>query len=158
MSGQGDKFAAVRAALRVDSPLWYIQHIDLTCDGCECEPIEGQRCVRETPAMHKASQQSTETSDRLLPAAAAGCRRRRHSALNLLVSVLVLLGWQVQVRHVRGHRPMWGLHASPGGSSHQDVTRGGTAPCTTPRQSGVLVAAVCIDSACLFKHGLRGSC
>ena len=62
MSGQADKFAAVRASLRVESPLWYIQHIDLTCDGCECEPIEGQRYVRETPC--NAHSQPTEHRDK----------------------------------------------------------------------------------------------
>ena len=41
----GDRFTAVRAALRQDNPLWQIQHIDITCDGCEVEPIVGHRSV-----------------------------------------------------------------------------------------------------------------
>lgn len=39
-----DPFAAAREALRHDSPLWTIQHLDITCDGCETEPIVGHRC------------------------------------------------------------------------------------------------------------------
>ncbi|KAI7841867.1 hypothetical protein COHA_004396 [Chlorella ohadii] len=47
---QEDRFAAAREALRHDSPLWTIQHLDITCDGCETEPIVGHRykcCVCE---------------------------------------------------------------------------------------------------------------
>lgn len=39
-----DRFAAVRAALREDGRLWRIEHCDITCDGCEVEPIIGHRC------------------------------------------------------------------------------------------------------------------
>ena len=38
-----DRFAAVREALRKDSPFWHCEHIDITCDGCESEPIIGHR-------------------------------------------------------------------------------------------------------------------
>lgn len=46
-SGSGDRFAGVRAALRQDSPLWRIEHLDITCDGCEQEPIIGHRWVSD---------------------------------------------------------------------------------------------------------------
>lgn len=38
-----DKYAAVREALRRDDPLWEMEHCDITCDGCEREPIVGHR-------------------------------------------------------------------------------------------------------------------
>lgn len=45
MAGEAsDPFEAAREALRHDSPLWTIQHLDITCDGCEQEPIVGHRC------------------------------------------------------------------------------------------------------------------
>ncbi|KAL4429376.1 hypothetical protein ABPG77_005150 [Micractinium sp. CCAP 211/92] len=45
-----DKYATVREALRRDDPLWVVEHCDITCDGCEQEPITGHRfkcCVCE---------------------------------------------------------------------------------------------------------------
>lgn len=36
-------YAAVREAMRHDSPFWRVEHVDITCDGCECEPIIGKR-------------------------------------------------------------------------------------------------------------------
>ncbi|PRW60037.1 UPF0696 C11orf68-like protein [Chlorella sorokiniana] len=47
---QTDRFEAAREALRHDSRLWHTQHLDITCDGCEAEPIVGHRykcCVCE---------------------------------------------------------------------------------------------------------------
>lgn len=38
-----DKYATVREALRRDDPLWVVEHCDITCDGCEQEPITGHR-------------------------------------------------------------------------------------------------------------------
>ncbi|KAI3435956.1 hypothetical protein D9Q98_002014 [Chlorella vulgaris] len=36
-------YTGVREALRHESPLWRIEHLDITCDGCLCEPIIGAR-------------------------------------------------------------------------------------------------------------------
>lgn len=48
VSGQeSDEFAVVRRALALtggrEADLWSIEHIDITCDGCELEPIVGLR-------------------------------------------------------------------------------------------------------------------
>lgn len=34
---------AFREALRQESDIWEIRHIDITCDGCDREPIVGSR-------------------------------------------------------------------------------------------------------------------
>ena len=42
---EGDIFSSVRQRLCQESQLWVISHLDITCDGCECEPITGSRQV-----------------------------------------------------------------------------------------------------------------
>lgn len=159
MSGQADKFAAVRAALRVDSPLWYIQHIDLTCDGCECEPIEGQRYARTTPAMHTASQQSTETSDRLLPAAAAAALPPPPASLPptcVCAGASCLAGTSAACAKTStcvapACEPWWQLASRCRKRRH-------SSPHRTPPTRCVGAPPLCVASAFLYKVGLRGSC
>lgn len=40
------RFEGVREALRRDAAAWFVSHIDITCDGCEVEPITGHRQAR----------------------------------------------------------------------------------------------------------------
>ena len=43
---EGDPFAGVREALRHEQLHGFsIEHLDITCDGCDAEPIVGNRWV-----------------------------------------------------------------------------------------------------------------
>jgi hypothetical protein len=41
--GEEARFSLARESLRREASSWVVHHVDITCDGCELEPILGSR-------------------------------------------------------------------------------------------------------------------